>query len=209
MNNLVIIHIGKCGGSTVVSELRSKNVKFSQIHVREAIYKPKNKYVIVIRNPIKRFISAFNWRHYLVCDSKIQENLFKNEKNILNQYKNVDNLSNDLEINPDIFNGSPSSGNYIHHLREDIYFYLKSFIKKCPKKQILGVICTETLKDDMKNIFDIDIIKYKKNNSKYNKIITDKSYEILKTYLKNDYIIIDQMYNCGWISDKQYKILKS
>ena len=209
MNNLGIIHIGKCGGSTVSSELRSKNVKFSQIHIIEAIYEPNKNYVIVIRNPIKRFISAFNWRYYLVCDSKIQENRFKNEKNILNQYKNVDNLCNDLEINPDIFNGSPSSGNYIHHLREDIYFYLKSFIKKCPKKQILGVICTETLKDDMKNIFDIDIIKHENNNSKYNKIITDKSYEILKTYLKNDYIIIDQMYKCGWISDKQYKILKS
>ena len=213
MNNLVIIHIGKCGGSTVSSELRSKNVKFAQIHITEAIYEPNKNYVIVIRNPIKRFISALNWRYYLVCDSKIQENRFKNEKNILNQYKNLDNLCNDLEINHDIFNGSPSSGNYIHHLREDIYFYLKSFIQKCPKKQILGVICTETLKDDMKNIFDIDIIKHEKNNSKYNskynKIITDKSYEILKTYLKNDYIIIDQMYKCGWISDKQYKILKS
>ena len=61
----------------------------------------------------------------------------------------------------------------------------------------------------MKNIFDIDIINHEKNNSKYNKIITDKSYEILKTYLKNDYNIIDQMYKYGWISDKQYKILKS
>ena len=173
MNNLVIIHIGKCGGSTVSNELISKNIKFSKIHCKEAIYNSKNKYVIVIRNPIKRFISAFNWRYYLVCDSKIQENSIKNEKNILNQYKNVDNLCNDLEINPNIFNGSRSSGNYIHHLREDIYFYLKSFIKKCPKEQILGVICTETIKDDMKNIFDIDITKHKKNNSKYNKIITN------------------------------------
>ena len=56
MNNLVIIHIGKCGGSTVNSELKSKNVKFSEIHNREAIYEPDKNYVIVIRNPIKRFI---------------------------------------------------------------------------------------------------------------------------------------------------------
>ena len=49
MNNLVIIHIGKCGGCTVTSDLRSKNVKFSTIHINEAIYKPNNKYVIVIR----------------------------------------------------------------------------------------------------------------------------------------------------------------
>ena len=145
MNNLVIIHVGKCGGSTVRDELKSKNVKFTCSHVNDKIkYEPNKNYIIVIRNPIKRFISAFNWRYYLICDSKIQENVFMNEKNILNQYKNVDNLCSDLEINPDIFNGSPSSGNYIHHLREDIYFYLKNFIKNVPKKQILGVICTET-----------------------------------------------------------------
>ena len=165
MNNLVIIHVGKCGGSTVRSELESKNVKFSTIHVREAIYEPNKNYVIVIRNPIKRFISAFNWRYYLVCDSKIQKN--KNEEKFLNKYKNVDNLCNAIEINSDIMNEST------HHIVMDIYFYLKTFIKKCPKKQILGVICTETLKDDMKNIFDIDVIKHAKNNSKYNKIITD------------------------------------
>ena len=208
MNNLVIVHVGKCGGSTVCSELLSNNIKFSTIHVSEAIYEPNKNYVIVIRNPIKRFISAFNWRYYLVCDSKIQKDRFNNEKNILNKYLNVDNLCNDLEINPNIFNGSPVSGNYIHHLREDIHFYFKNFIKKCPKKQIVGVICTETIKEDMKNIFDIDVIKHEKNNKKYSKEITNKSYEILKTFLKNDYLIIDQMYKFGWINDKHYNILK-
>lgn len=107
MANLVIIHVGKCGGSTVCDELCSKNIKFSTIHIEEAVYEPNKNYVIVIRNPIKRFISALNWRKYLVCDSKIQENRFMNEKNILNQYKNIDDLCNNLKINPYIFNGSP------------------------------------------------------------------------------------------------------
>ena len=209
MDNLVIIHIGKCGGSTVCKELKDKNIKFSSFHVREAIYQSNKNYVIVIRNPIKRFISAFNWRYNLVCDSKIQENRFNNEKNILKKYQNIDNLCNDLKTNANIFNGSPYSGRYIHHLKEDIYFHLKTFIKKCPKNQILGVICTETLKEDMKNIFDINVIRHEKNNNKYNKTITDESKNILKTYLKNDYTIIDEMYKCEWISDKQYKFLKS
>ncbi|MBN21912.1 MAG: hypothetical protein CL678_11590 [Bdellovibrionaceae bacterium] len=208
MDNLAIIHIGKCGGSTVLDELKFNKIKHAKIHMQEAIYQPNKKYVIVIRNPIKRFISAFNWRYYLVCDSRQQFDKYNNEKTILNKYKNVDNLCNDLKINPHIFNGSPSSGNYIHHLKEDINFYLKNFIKKCPKKQIFGIICTETLKKDMKNVFNIDVTLHKKNNSKYNKNITNENYKILKSYLKNDYIIIHKMYEYGWINDEQYDFLK-
>lgn len=207
MENLVVIHIGKCGGKTVKIELNVHKIKHSKIHIREANYQPNTNYVIVIRNPIKRFISAFNWRYYLVCDTNVQKNRFVNEKNILNEYKNVDNLCNELKTNHNIFNGDPSSGNYIHHLREDIFFYLKNFIKECPKKHIIGIICTETIGKDMKNIFNIEITKHENNNSTYNKTITDESYETLKSYLKNDYIIIDQMYEYGWIDDEQYNLL--
>tara|TARA_X000000950_G_scaffold286761_1_gene396714 strand:- start:288 stop:506 length:219 start_codon:yes stop_codon:yes gene_type:complete len=72
MSDLVIIHIGKCGGSTVCEELNSRNIKYEIYHITEAKYKANKSYVIVINNPIKRFISAFYWRYYLVCDSKIQ-----------------------------------------------------------------------------------------------------------------------------------------
>lgn len=207
-NNPVVIHIGKCGGNSVRRELQKNKIKFSNLHIGKVKYEKNKKYIIVIRNPIKRFISAFYWRYKLVCDDKVQKDRFINEKDILKKYKNVDNLCNDLKINPNIFNGSPSSGNYIHHLKEDIYFYLNSFIENCPKKQILGVICTEIMKDDIKNIFDINLSEHEKLNDKYSKTITNQSVEILKTYLKNDYMIIEKMYEYGWITNKQYNILK-
>jgi len=208
MDKLVVIHIGKCGGSTVKDELKLHNIKYSEVHVKKAIYEPDKKYIIVIRNPIKRFISAFNWRYHLVCDSKIQKNRFKNEKNILCKYKNIDELCDDLKYDNFIFNGKPNSDNYIHHLKEDIYFYLKNFINECPKKQIFGVICTETLSEDMKNIFNIDVTKNENDNRKYKKKITSENYKILKSYLKNDYYIIDKMRKYEWISEKQYSFLK-
>ena len=208
-NNLVFIHIGKCGGSTVGSELRSHNIKFTGIHITKVKYDSTKKYIIVIRNPIQRFISAFNWRYDIVCYKKLQQNRFKNEKNILNKYKNIDNLCQDLKLNQNIFNGNKNSGNYIHHLREDIFFYLEKFIDECPKKQIFGIICTETLKKDIKNIFNINVIKHKNNNKKYDKNISDENYQILKSYLKNDYNIIDKMYKYGWINNEQYLFLKS
>jgi hypothetical protein len=68
------------------------------------------------------------------------------------------------------------------------------------------VICNETYKEDMKNIFNIDIKIFE--SFTYDNTITDKSYKILKNYLKNDYMIIDKMYEYGWINDNQYKYLK-
>ena len=208
MNNLVIIHIGKCGGSTVSNTLQINNIKYTGIHISKVEYNKDKKYVIVIRNPVQRFISAFNWRYYLVCDIEKQKNRFKNEKEKLEKYKNIDNLCEELKHDKNIFNGNKKSGNYIHHLKEDIFYYLENFIDKCPKKQILGVICTETLKTDVKNIFDIDVKKHKKNNKNYSKNITDKNYKILKSYLKKDYEIIDKMYKYNWINDNQYSFLQ-
>jgi hypothetical protein len=64
------------------------------------------------------------------------------------------------------------------------------------------------MKNDIKNIFDINLSKHERLNDKYSKTITNQSVEILKTYLKNDYIIIEKMYEYGWITNKQYNILK-
>ena len=137
MDDLVVIHIGKCGGSTVLSELISNNIEHTNIHIQEAIYQPNKKYVIVLRNPVKRFISAFNWRYHLVCDSKIQQHRFENEHHILNNYQNIDNLCNDLKNNYNIFNGTPSSKNYVHHLKEDIFFTCKISSKNVQKNKYL------------------------------------------------------------------------
>ena len=208
MNNLVVIHIGKCGGSTVCKELKNNNIKYSEIHVANAKYQPDKTYVIVIRNPRDRFISAFNWRYHLVCHTKLQENRFINEKNILRKYRNIDYLCSDLKKNPNIFNGTKTSGHYVHHLKEDIHFYLKNFIDKCPKKQILGVICTETLDNDMQRIFNINVKIHAKKNKKYSNTISQASNEILMKYLKKDYFIIEKMYKYNWITEGQYKFLK-
>ena len=52
--------------------------------------------MIVIRNPIDRFISAFNWRYKLVVLDKTQEERFVGEKNTLIKYSRVNNLSENI-----------------------------------------------------------------------------------------------------------------
>lgn len=58
------IHIGKCGGTLLISKLDflSKNT----FHLKKPLFDQNNKYLIWIRNPLHRFVSAFYMAHNLI-----------------------------------------------------------------------------------------------------------------------------------------------
>ena len=58
----VVIHIGKTGGSTITEVLKMHYPNLKEYHCHwNRDYKPNEKYIIWIRNPISRFVSAFNY----------------------------------------------------------------------------------------------------------------------------------------------------
>jgi hypothetical protein len=59
------IHIGKTGGTSVDALLRPKLMYYKEYH-HVKNYNSHEKYIIWIRNPIKRFVSAFNHSYYAV-----------------------------------------------------------------------------------------------------------------------------------------------
>jgi hypothetical protein len=83
--NLTLIHIGKTGGRfirTKLSKIYKKNIK--QYHCGCKKYLTNNEqYIIWIRNPISRFVSAFNYintlinikRNQLTIEQKANENI--------------------------------------------------------------------------------------------------------------------------------------
>jgi len=202
---LVIIHIGKCAGSVVCNTLRKNKIEFNQIHIQKAKFKENKKYVILLRNPISRFISAFNWRYELVLIDKTQKNRFFKEKNALEKYNNVNNLAENIENYDDDWGEE-----YIHHIYQDINYYLSDFLRDCKSENILGVITQENLYDDFKRIFNIDIdenVESRKNKSGMSKDISDTGYKLLKKYLWRDYECIEKLYKMGCLSKKQYRKL--
>ena len=58
-----LIHIGKCGGSFVVHNFGWEQ---QQYHLEKPKFKTSEHYVIWVRNPIRRFVSAFNMSHALI-----------------------------------------------------------------------------------------------------------------------------------------------
>ena len=111
------IHIGKTGGSTVGSFLK-KHLFIKEIHNRTPVYNPNTKFIIWIRDPIKRFISAFYWsKHRCSCKNNVEEhclqfNCNKEEEEVINKYETVNEISNKLY---------DKNGNLVNEVVNDIY----------------------------------------------------------------------------------------
>ena len=196
-----VIHIGKCGGSTVSTILRKYNIRHEHVHMKKPIFNDTHKYLIIIRNPIDRFISAFNWRYKLVVLDKTQETRFAGEKETLIKYTSVNTLAERI-AEYDV------QTSYIHHIAEDIHFYLGGFLKTCTKEKILGVVTQEDLDHDVYNIFAVrNNNVHQKNNTKTDKYISPLGRDLLKQYLYKDYECIDKLFALGCLTEKQYTIL--
>jgi hypothetical protein len=199
-NNVVFIHIGKCGGLTITHLLNQHRIPHTNVHIQQPFFHPAEKYMIVIRNPIARFISAFHWRYKLVIKEKQQESRFKGEAEILNKYSSINEFAENIAE----FNIQTT---YIHHIAEDIHFYLGDFLKHCQKENICGVITTETMNTDIRDLFGIENTIHENNNEGYDNHLSSEGYANLKRFLHKDYACIDRLYQMGVLSEEKYEIL--
>ena len=211
-NSTIIVHIGKTGGSSLFKSLKSLNLfqKYNVVHVKKVIYRKDLKYIILIRNPINRTISAFNYRFKNLVILQRNEDRYFNEKAILKKYKSINNLAENLYFkNGRLRKKVSKEFRSIHHLNEDINFYLKELLKKCSSKQILSVITQENLYEDALKTFNIEChAKEKVGDTSLNQIqLSDVANYNLRKYLKKDYLQIKKLFKMGKISNKNYKSL--
>lgn len=205
----VFIHIGKCGGSSVIEELKRKDIKFIEKHVGKVKFRKNKKYYIVIRNPISRFVSAFDWRYKLVVEDGVQKDRFQGEKAILEKYKTVNNLAENIYNEAgDLILNFKSDDFYIHHIKEDIDFYLGDLLKKCKKEAIIAVLATETLSEDIKQHFDINLTSHLKKNKKKN-VLSSLALNNLIKYLEKDFDCIERLNDMDLLTEIQYEKLSN
>jgi len=198
---LIFIHIGKCGGSTITNTLNNNNIKFNRVHVTCPQYQSDKKYLIAIRNPVERFVSAFCWRKFLVSRNHEpwQKDRFHGEYNFFQKFTTIESLmQSDITI---------LEKQYVHHIKEDIHFYLGDFVNQCDPTNVMGVVCTENLNKDLENIFNIKNELHINNNSKSKKKLKEEYREPLKKYLHKDYLVIEKLNNLKLLTREQYEIL--
>jgi len=129
---------------------------------------------------------------------KTQEYRFAGEKETLLHYGCVNHLAENIDT-LDV---------YIHHIHEDIHYYLGDFLQTCNRENILGVITQEDLNNDMQRIFNISNNKiHKKNNAYTDKYVSKRGRHLLKRYLYKDYACIDTLFSMGCLTQQQYDVL--
>jgi len=202
-DELVYIHIGKCGGASLWRAITDSSVikeRYKRVHKVHIVKPPVLKnasYLIVIRNPIERAISAFNWRHKLVVEDEAQRHRFEGEWEVLKKYGTLNNLAEALYADQVLDLDVSNEFQIIHHLKESIAFYLNDILDYIKAEQVFCILSTETLNDDIYNNLAVTEVARvhanAKNTDESKKFLSDKARENLRRYLYEDYQCIEKL----------------
>ena len=214
---LQFVHIGKCGGSTVLKLLsRSPLVSqkysgFFETHINGVIPSKSFDYLFCIRNPIDRAFSAFEWRKKLVvldADST-QLNRFPGEYDVLRKYDSLGDLSMNLyRENGSLNQQVAREFSLIHHLRESISFYCNPLLGVLTPGNIFGVVCQETLASDCKKLLGVGVSRVcERSNASKRRIEQDldaTAVSNLKRFFVEDYQCVTALWSLGALSDQRF-----
>ena len=157
-----LIHVGKCAGSSLAAELSQQGYSFNHIHMSRPTLPTNRKVVVLVRDPVERFISAFNWRLHLLRNDLIPMaeddpigNLKRRlELKVLLSFENVNHLAEQLPA-PQTHDFSQMNAlmGLIGHAHEGFAWYLSDLVDQIQPDQLLGVIAQERLKQDARALF--------------------------------------------------------
>lgn len=157
----------------------------------------QSRYLIVVRDPIRRALSAFNWRYRLVVREGSQKNRFEGEFDTLCRYETLDALALSLYGENGLDLAAARDFRAIHHLREDISFYLGDLLDAIRPVQIYGVLFTERLAWDAQRVLDVATLRTVHENKSATppsqKHLSQQAIDNLRRFLAEDFNAIDKL----------------
>lgn len=215
VGSTIVIHIGKCGGTTLKKAMRASgwSGKFNAVHMRRPPVRRDLRYYILARHPIRRSLSAFNWRYKLVVEDGAQSDRFPGELEALTKYQSLSRLGESLYH----ANGAPNAQAHrdirkIHHLREDINFYLGDLLDFAAPAQIIDVLLQETLDADILRAFNYENRGREKSNpadatTTERMSLSAEAEKNLRRYFRRDFECLRRLHDMGKISRETFATL--
>lgn len=191
-----MVHVGKCGGGSVRTELTSRGIRFEEIHIKSFRVARRRSYLILLREPVSRIISAFNYRRKLLIEQEVEQDRFPGELEVLLQYSTINDLAESLYDEQGSKNEEAFSDLYkLHHCYENIAFYFKEVKLDDLIPLVKSVFFQENLNADFERVFRVSttLSHEKKIGNSMPTELTTKAQKNLIKALSADYEIIDKL----------------
>lgn len=200
---LIYVHIGKCGGTTLRQALcesptiHNEYEKILRVHLSKPPILKSAHYMIVVRNPIQRALSAFNYVYYIVVEKGARRKEWPKEYDILKKYETLNQLGESLYTGQKLCKEAADDFERIRHLHARISFYLTDLLTQIDPKQVRFVLVQETLNRDIKSMLNLENTK-KYNSLNYSKAVeknylSEAAYFNLKRYMRDDYEALEKL----------------
>ena len=200
----ILIHVGKSGGSSLGKAMHDAQIWHKTIHIQSIPrIRKRVKYYLLLRNPISRAISAFNWRYRLVVTEGTQHGRFPGEHEALVHYGSLNGLAEALFVNGEENKAAVADFQKIHHLRESISFYFSKVPVRHIAPHITGVLFQESLSSDYHRLFGKEFPQYreKKNAKPGDNQLSPLARQNLTRMLAEDFEVIETLFELGLIDE--------
>jgi len=147
----VLVHIGKSGGTSIRMALKETPLgqDMHAVHIKRPPIGDSLSYYIIARGLISRALSASNWCYKLVVEDEAQKDRVLGEYELLKKYGTLNALANDLYGSDGTPNTAALGGlSWMHHIRENIAFYLDPLLDWIEPQQVAAVPMRENLNAD-------------------------------------------------------------
>ncbi len=156
-----LVHVGKCGGTSAATELRGRGFRFDHVHMRRPTYGADRRYVVLVRDPVARFVSAFNWRRHLIAEGSLAAPedpvgrlRHEAERSLLACFADVGSFAEALvpklgyDVSPPV-----TMMQVIGHVPQGFAWYLDGLLRRIEPGQLLGVVAMERFAADIERLF--------------------------------------------------------
>lgn len=156
-----LIHVGKCGGGTVRMELRRQGFPFRNFHLVAPEPVPGEGYVVLVRDPVRRLVSAFNWRRQIYSKGlrlTPPGSRQAMESEFLNRFEGIHDLAEQLgTLRGPALEVLRARTLEIGHVRKGFVWHLQGLLASASDIRILAVMAQETLAADMQAVFGVEL----------------------------------------------------
>ena len=200
----VLIHIGKSGGRTVRDGIKNavRNHVDHEVHIRQPVYRHDLNYVVVARAPIPRLESAFRWRHKILLDDGNQRDRFQGEYDVLKRYSSLNAIAEKLYDDKGVADPEAHGDiKKIHHIRENMSFYLRDLLSLCSPEQIVAVLMQESLDRDIERVFGYENLlrKHRNDENSSGSHLSEHAISNLRRCFYSDFEALIKLYSWGKI----------